>query len=328
MAKKAKSARRAVVNRFLSLVSRAKAKFEGWRKRWKSRRQPARSAKKRAQPKKAKAPPSVSRTRTLEFLLFLLGILGFAAVALTAAYVFLASQGEREVASDRFPTAMPPTAVAATAPAVAATESVAESERVYLRVETLRLDTAYGIWRRMPGVPILLSPFGEDGELRETLRQVTEEMVTIDEFLIAATTFEVPPGTYWVGVDEEALPAGCAVWIPRLETDEEDGIRFGSEPSWVAVRLDAYPRLNATVVKFQIVCGLPVSPTATPAVPSTTPPTEPPRATPTPTLPPPTPTTPPPTPTESCGPDCLPPLTPVATPTEYPPSVPTPTPVR
>jgi len=326
-----------------SILVLLQIKFEEWQKAREGKRFSRKMARAKAakalgitpKPKPAPKPkaapvadPANPRKQWLVRALFLM-ILLLASASLLASVVVRFSRPGIEATSLPVGT---PTAVTALA-VVASTEATVapDGSSVYLRVETLRLDTTYGIWRRMPGIPILLSPFGEDGELRETLRQVTEEMVTVAGVRVAVTTFEVPAGTYWVGIDEEGLPADCAVWVPRLETDEGNQISFRSQPSWVAVRLDAYPGFNVTVVKFQIICGLefeavptnpPPSPTSVP--PTNPPPTDSPGPTPTPE-----PTDPPsPTPTDSCGPDCVEPPTPVPTPTEYLPGVPTPTPVR
>jgi hypothetical protein len=179
-------------------------------------------------------------------------------------------------------------------------EVVVQEGVVYLRVETQRLDTAYGIWRREPGIPVFLSPFVEgdavpNAQRQGTLRQVTEELLTVDSVLVAVTTFEAQPGMYWVWVDRLDLPAGCSVWVPRFVGDADSDIVV-DEP--VVVRLDAYEGFNTFVLKFQIVCGIKEvqSPTATSPLPSPTPSEVVPTSTP---LPPTgTPTTPPPTSTE------------------------------
>ncbi len=203
-------------------------------------------------------------------------------------------------------------------------EVVVQEGVVYLRVETQRLDTTYGIWRREPGIPVFLSPFVEgdaapNAQRENTFRQVTEKLLTADSVLVAVTTFEAQPGMYWVWVDGLDLPAGCSVWVPRFVGDADSDIIVG-EP--VVVRLDVYEGFNTFVLKFQIVCGQ-VALGPTPTVVRTSPPQE------TPTDPPDTPvttpTSPPPEPTICVS--CLPPLTQVPTPTLYPPSVPTPTPV-
>lgn len=201
-------------------------------------------------------------------------------------------------------------------------EVVVQEGVVYLRVETQRLDTAYGIWRREPGIPVFLSPFVErdaapNAQRENTFRQVTEKLLTADSVLVAVTTFEAQPGMYWVWVDGLDLPAGCSVWVPRFVGDADSDIIVG-EP--VVIRLDAYEGFNTFVLKFQIVCGQ-VALGPTPTVVRTSPPQE------TPTDPPDTPvptsTSPPPVPTICVS--CLPPLTPVATPTSYSPSISTPT---
>ena len=184
-------------------------------------------------------------------------------------------------------------------------EVVVQEGVVYLRVETQRLDTAYGIWRREPGIPVFLSPFVEgdadpNAQRENTLRQVTEELLTADSFLVAVTTFETQPGIYWVWVDESGLPAGCSVWLPRFIEDADSDI-FVDEP--VVVRLDAYEGFNTFVLKFQIVCGQ-VALGPTPTVVRTSPPQE-------------TPTDPPDTPEPTETPE--PSDTPVPTPTDTPP---------
>ncbi len=207
-------------------------------------------------------------------------------------------------------------------------EVVVQEGVVYLRVETQRLDTAYTIWRREPGIPVFLSPFVEgdavpNAQRENTFRQVTEELLTADSVLVAVTTFEAQPGMYWVWVDGCDLLAGCSVWVPRFVEDADSDIIVG-EP--VVVRLDAYEGFNTFVLKFQIVCRQ-VALGPTPTVVRTSPPQE------TPTdpsdTPVPTSTSPPPvstlTPEPTICVSCLPPLTPVATPTSYPTSVSTPT---
>lgn len=187
---------------------------------------------------------------------------------------------------------------------------VQASRVVHLRVETQQLDTQYGIWRRMPGVPIFLSPYrggdvAPDAEREGTLRQVTEELITADGVRVAVATFDPALGLYWVWVDELNLPLDCMVWLPVLETDAN---RIYVSP-WKIIDLVLHGDFNTTVVKFQIVCGLAPreevqSPTATVPLPSSTPPT--------------------PVVSTPCV-DCETPSTPVPTPTAYPTDRPTPT---
>ncbi|NIT03578.1 hypothetical protein GTO10_01410 [Candidatus Saccharibacteria bacterium] len=269
-------------------------------------------------------------------LLALAALVGFTAPLIRSFAQSLSAAGE-EAAPGAFVAEATPTpeAMAMAEEAEEPTGAEAAVAEVHLRVETQLLDTTYGIWRRLPGVPVLLSPYQEgdvapDEEREGTLRQVTEERLTTDGFKVAETTFTAPIGLYWVWVDEEELPSDCMVWLPLFEEDEGNQINVSP---WKIVNLVSHGAFNTTVVKFQIVCGI-VRVTPTPSSPPgktpTTPPTTetpPPEETPTP--PPPTETpVPSPTPTEIvCGVDCVTPSTPVPTPTPYPPDVSTPTPV-
>ena len=311
-------------------------KYEDWREEQANKRRQAEAAKARAvlfpkapsKPKpapKPKAAPKVAavpvaadpanpqkRKRLARALI--LALLFLLLLASLLAWVWFLNRPS--IVATSLPPAIPPTNSAAVADPTSLPPRVA-----YLRVETLELDTQYGIWRRMPGIGIILDgPGGEDW-----LRQVTEEMVTEDGFLVAATTFEVRQyheESYWVWVDETSLPAGCAVWQPRFVADADTGIEIRP---WVIVRLFSSGVLNTTVVKFQFVCGLEVtaspttvSPVNTPVPSTDVPPTNPPPTDPQPTDPPP----PTPEPTEvDCN--CETPESPVPTP-EFE-STPTPT---
>jgi len=323
-----KEARQAISSSSLFVL--IQIKYEEWREGQANKRRQAEAAKARAvlfPPKPKAAPKTVvpvadpanpqKRKRLARALI--LALLFLLLLASLLAWVWFLNRPS--IVATSLPPAIPPTNSAAVADPTSLPPRVA-----YLRVETLELDTQYGIWRRMPGIGIILDgPGGEDW-----LRQVTEEMVTEDGFLVAATTFEVRQyheESYWVWVDETSLPAGCAVWQPRFVADADTGIEIRP---WVIVRLFSSGVLNTTVVKFQFVCGLEVTASPTPVVPVSTPvSTNPPGPTPVPptdvppTNPPPTDPPPPsPVPTEvDCN--CETPESPVPTP-EFE-STPTPT---
>ena len=297
-----------------SLLVIVKVKYEDWREERASKRRQAEAAKARAvlfpkAPSKPKAdskpkaqilpvvPPDPKKGRKGDRLakaLIAALLLLMALLALLAWVWFLNHRPSIEATSLPLVGSSTPTAMVSVVPAAVATDPVSSSEDVYLRVETLQLDTAYNIWRRMPGVEVVLAPVSEDGE--EETRQVTEELLTTDGFLVAATTFEVQPGLYWVWVDETSLPAGCAVWVPRFAEDADSGISGIGD---VIVNLVDYGlfKFNTMVVKFQIICGQEVSVSPTLVVPVSTPvPTNPPGPTPVPTTPVPPTDPPPPTP--------------------------------
>ena len=316
-----------------SLLVIVKVKYEEWREERASKRRQAEAAKARAvlfpkapsKPKadsKPKAQVSPLGDRLAKALIAALLLL-MALLALLAWVWFLNHRPSIEATSLPLVGSSAPTAMATAVPAAVATDPVSSSEDVYLRVETLQLDPAYGIWRRMPNVLVFLFPYREgdavpDSARKEYLGQVTEELLTADGFLVAATTFRVPPDLYWVWVDEASLPAGCSVWVPRFAADADSGISLAKA---VVVDLGNYSGFNTTVVKFQIICGqeVSVSPTVAntqPPGPTSTPvsPTEPPPTEPSPTDPPPTDPPPPtPEPTEvDCN--CETPEAPVPTP--------------
>jgi hypothetical protein len=289
---------------------------------------PKPAPKPKAAPKAAVpvADPAVSSKRKRLVRALILALLFLMLLASLLTWVWFLNRPRIEATS--LPPVGSPTPTAITAPAAVDPTSVGEpapsAEVVYLRVETLQLDTAYGVWRRMPGVPIFLSPyqegdsapdFGRDG----TIRQVTEEKVTADARLVAATTFSAPPGTYWAGVDESELPAGCSVWIALFEDDPAEM----RPATWSPPLVMEQPGVMYTW-KFQIICGQEVSvsptvvntqppgPTSTPVSPTDPPPTNPP------------PTDPPPTP-EPTTVDCncetpVSPLPTIAAPTEWSPT--------
>lgn len=273
--------------------------------------------------------PATSNSWIPWFLLWALVFLVLAAVIVSVAYVLTNPQGECEDASYSQPA---PTATPISPPIAAAVSEPLQGEDglAYLRVE-VQVPTNFprGYWGPLPKVGIFLSPYLDgdkvpDPDRKGTVRQVVELKKTKDNSLVAVTTFSVPPGIYWVGVNH--LPSGCSVWVPRFVDDPAEMTQVSWGPPSILDQPDVL-----YIWKFQVVCGLRVLPTSSPVVP--TKPTEPPPGTPTPTSPPPplpTPTAPPPspTPTDSCGPDCEEPWTPVPTPTAYPPDVSTPTPVR
>ncbi len=217
--------------------------------------------------------------------------------------------------------------------AAATSEPFWGEELVYLRVEVqVPINFPKGYWGSLPKVGIFLSPYVDGDKVPDpgragTVLQVVESRKTKDNSLVAVTTFSVPPGIYWVGVNN--LPLGCSVWIPRFEDDLAEMTPVSWGPPLILDQLGVM-----YTWKFQVVCGL--APTATEGKGVTVPTaTSSPLPSPTPSGVPPTPTgtsVPPtatgisPTPTESCGPDCVEPKTPV--PTEYPAGTPTPTPIR
>jgi hypothetical protein len=269
------------------------------------------------------ADPANPQKRKRLVRALILALLFLLLLASLLAWVWFLNQPRIEATSLPLVVSPTPTAMATAVPAIVATDPVSSSEDVYLRVETLQLDPVYGIWRRMPNVLVFLFPYREgdavpDSAREEYLGQVTEELLTADGSLVAATTFRVPPDLYWVWVDEASLPAGCAVWVPRFAADADSGISLAKA---LVVDLGNYGGFNTTVVKFQIVCGLEVTALPTPVVPVSTPvATNPPGPTPVPptdvppTDPPPTDPPPPsPVPTEvDCN--CETPESPVLTP--------------
>lgn len=315
-------------------------KFEEWQKVRANRRRSQNRAKAKAakalgiplkapaKPKAKKAPaapkptvpadPKKKNDRLAKALIIALLVLALLASILTWVW-FLNQPLVPSTTIVGVPVGSPTPTVQVVPAVVGSPTTVVASESAYLRVETLQLDTAYGIWRRMENVPVFLSPYrqgeaGPDPSRQGTLRQVTEELRTTDGILVAATTFETSTGYYyWVWVDEASLPAGCAVWVPRFNADSDSGI---SVMGPVVVGLSEYGEFNTPVVKFQIICGQEVSVSSNSVVPVSTPvPTNPPPTNPPPTEPPPT-EPPPPTvePTEVIC-NCETPSTPVPTPT-------------
>jgi len=311
-----------------SIFELARLKFDTWKRSRVYRRRAKKAARTRAAnllgiTPKSRKPLKVNWGRVIRGALLVLVLLWLALMAIYLVGRLRAVPSGTEAETPIATPTMMDTAVPAAA-STSVDEPVGPSDEVvYLRVETLELDTAYNIWRRAPGVTVFLSPYKEgdsaaDPEREGTLRQVTEELVTSDDVLVAVTTFESQPGLYWTWVDEDSLTPGCAVWVPRFDADADSEIQV-DEP--VVVRLDSYQGFNTTLVKFQIVCGLEVEvvptvvntqpPQSTPTDP---PPTDPPGPTPTPepTDPPEDPS-PTPEPTEvECN--CDPPSTPVPTP--------------
>ena len=314
-----------------SILILLQIKFEEWQKaregkRFKRKMDRAKAVKAlgitpKAAPKpKAKAPaqppvpadPKKGRKGNWGVILLVVFLL----LAALGAFLTLWYLTQPSTEGNSLPPTGSPTPTAVLVPTVVST-SVDEptflvSEDIHLVVNTLQLDTNYGIWRRLPGVEVIIS-ISRGGDPLEGERKT--ELVFRDGVEVALWEGDVSP-EYWVSVTP---PLGCAVWTLGTDSDR-----------WNLVPVEFAGQ--TLVYNFLIVCDVaPVSASPTPVVPASTPvPTNPPGPTPVPPTDVP-PTDPPPSP-EPTKVDCncetpVSPLPSIPAPTEWSPT-PVSTPVR